>query len=132
MALICNMCDMPATRKVCGFAGHSACHGCAKCLKQFPSDVFPNKLDYSGYIYDRDTWEHYHLWEQGTVIRMSRSTLELTEAASIFSEVDMLIISFGVHSQVGQALGNYAWRWVPHPHMYTTTLWEHGTVIRMS
>ena len=72
------------------------------------------------------------LLEQGIVIRMSRSTLELTEAASILSEVDMLIISFGVHSQVGQALGNYAWRWVPHPHMYTTTLWEQETVIRMS
>ena len=72
------------------------------------------------------------LLEQGIVIRMSRSTLELTEAASIFSEVDMLIISFGVHSQVGQALGNYAWRWVPHPHMCTTTLWEQETVIRMS
>ena len=52
--------------------------------------------------------------------------------ASIFSEVDMLIISFGVHSQVGQALGNYAWRWVPHPHMHTPTLCEQGTVFRMS
>ena len=72
------------------------------------------------------------LCEQGTVFRMSRSALELTEVASIFSEVDMLIISFGVHSQVGQALGNYAWRWVPHPYMSTPSLSEHGTVIRMS
>ena len=55
MALICVMCDIPATRKVCGFAGHSACYGCSKCLKKFPSDVFPNKLDYSGY--DRESWE---------------------------------------------------------------------------
>ena len=71
-------------------------------------------------------------WEQGTVIRMFVSALKLTEVASIFSDNDMLIISFGGHSQVGQALGNYAWRWVPHPHMYTSTLWEQGTVIRMS
>ena len=63
---------------------------------------------------------------------MSGSAIKLTEVASIFSEVDMFIISFGVHSQLGQALGNYAWRWVPHPHMYTPTLWEQGTVIRMS
>ena len=70
--------------------------------------------------------------EQGTVIRMSGSAIKLTEVASIFSEVDMLIISYGVHSQVGQALGNYAWRWVPHPHMSTPPLWEHGTVIRIS
>ena len=63
---------------------------------------------------------------------MYGSALEITEVASIFSENDMLIISFGVHSQVGQAFGNYAWRWVPHPHMHTPTLWEQGTVIRMS
>ena len=71
------------------------------------------------------------LWKHRTVIRMSGSALELTEVASIFSDVDMLIISFGVHSQVGQAFGNYASRWVPHPHTYTPTLWEQGTVIRM-
>ena len=63
---------------------------------------------------------------------MYGSALEITEEASIFSEDDMLIISFGVHSQGGQAFGIYAWRWVPHPHMYSPTLWEQGTVIRMS
>ena len=63
---------------------------------------------------------------------MYGSALEITEVASIFSEDDILIISFGVHSQVGQAFGNYTWRWVPHPHMYTSTLWEQGTIIRMS
>ena len=46
-ALICLSCDLPATRKVCGFAGHSAAMGCSKCLKRFPSLL--NKLDYSGY-----------------------------------------------------------------------------------
>ena len=72
------------------------------------------------------------LWEQGIVIRMSRSALELTEVAVIFSEDDMRIISFGVHSQVSQALENYAWRWVLCSHMYTPTLLEQGIVIRMS
>ena len=71
------------------------------------------------------------LWEQGTVIRMCGSALKLTEVAYIFSEDEMGIISFGGHSQVGQALGNYAWHWVPHPHMYTPSLWEQGIVIRM-
>ena len=52
IALICVMCDIPACRKVCGFAGHSACRGCSKCMKEFPSGVFQNKLGY-----DRDTWE---------------------------------------------------------------------------
>ena len=73
------------------------------------------------------------LWEQGIVIRRSGSALELRGGIHLLiRENVMLIISFGGHSQVGQALGNYAWRWVPNPHMYTPTLWEQGTVIRMS
>ena len=63
---------------------------------------------------------------------MCGSAIKLTEVASIFCEDGMGINSFGGPSQVGQALGNYVWRWVPHPHMYTPTLWEQGTVIRMS
>ena len=39
--------DIPATRKVCGFAGHFASMECSKWLKRFPSLL--NKLDYSGY-----------------------------------------------------------------------------------
>ena len=30
--LICVTCDLPATRKVCGFLGHSAKLGCSRCL----------------------------------------------------------------------------------------------------
>ena len=52
--------------------------------------------------------------------------------ASIFSEDEMGIISFAGHSQVGQALGNCMWRSVPHPHMYTPSLWKQRIVIRMS
>ena len=33
----CVTCDIPATRKLCGFFGHSAKLGCNKCLKQFLS-----------------------------------------------------------------------------------------------
>ena len=63
---------------------------------------------------------------------MCGSAIKLTEVASIFCEDEMGIISFGGPSQVSQALGNYVWRWVPHPHMYTSSLWEQGIVIRMS
>lgn len=35
-ALICVACDMPASRKTCGFLGHSARLGCTRCLKEFP------------------------------------------------------------------------------------------------
>ena len=55
MALISVMCYIPAARKICGFAGHSAVHGCSKCLKEFQAWLLDNKLDYSGY--DRDSWK---------------------------------------------------------------------------
>ena len=34
-ALICVAADIPATRKVCGFVGHSANRACSKCFKFF-------------------------------------------------------------------------------------------------
>ena len=51
-ALVCVACDMPASRKVCGFLGHSATLGCSRCKKQFPGEV--GNKDYSGF--DRDNW----------------------------------------------------------------------------
>lgn len=47
-------CDLPATRKICGFTGHASTHGCSKCTKVFPCGAFGEKLDYSGY--DREAW----------------------------------------------------------------------------
>ncbi len=45
-ALLCVACDIPASRKVCGFLGHSAVLGCSKCLK-FPGKI--GERDYSGF-----------------------------------------------------------------------------------
>lgn len=45
--------DIPATRKICGFKGHSAYRGCSRCLKKFPGG-FGEKKDYSGF--DRNSW----------------------------------------------------------------------------
>ncbi len=53
-ALTCVACDIPAARKVCGFVGHSATLGCSKCLKQFTTKTFGEKIDYSGF--DRTSW----------------------------------------------------------------------------
>ena len=47
--LLCLTRDLPATRKACGFSNFNALHGCSKCLKQFPTDGFGKKPDYSGY-----------------------------------------------------------------------------------
>ena len=51
--LSCVSCDIPASRKLCGFLGHNAKLGCNKCYKQF--NVNPGGVsDFSGY--DRGTW----------------------------------------------------------------------------
>ena len=48
LALSCVSCDIPASRKVCGFLGHFAKLACNKCLKEF------KQHDYSGYR--REEW----------------------------------------------------------------------------
>ena len=53
-ALTCCSSDIPATRKLCGFVGHGATHGCSKCNKEFLSlsntgNRRNKKLDYSGF-----------------------------------------------------------------------------------
>ena len=53
-ALTCISCDLPATRKLCGFVSFSASQGCTKCQKHFPFMQFGEKLDYTGY--DREEW----------------------------------------------------------------------------
>ena len=35
-ALLCCSSDLPANRKLCGFVGHSATHGCTKGYNKFP------------------------------------------------------------------------------------------------
>ena len=53
-ALICTACDIPASRKVSGLVGHSAYRACSRCLKEFPTEQFGQKADYSGV--DRNSW----------------------------------------------------------------------------
>lgn len=43
LALTCIACDIPASRKVCGFLSHRATLACNKCMK-----VFPHVQDYGG------------------------------------------------------------------------------------
>ena len=55
VALACVNCDIPASRKVCGFPSHNARLGCNKCYKPFTFNAaVPSKTDYSGY--DRENW----------------------------------------------------------------------------
>ena len=46
--------DIPATRKLCGFLGHSAQLGCSKCLKKFSTSGFGERMNFARY--NRDDW----------------------------------------------------------------------------
>ena len=51
--LLCITCDLPATRKVCGFSNFNGLYGCSKCMK-FVTATFGAKPLYGGF--DCDNW----------------------------------------------------------------------------
>ena len=53
LAVICIACDVPAVRKMCGFAGHSASMGCSKCKCTFVHHDWG--MDHSDF--NRTEWE---------------------------------------------------------------------------
>ena len=48
-ALLCVACDMPASKKVCGFTAHCSKRGCNKCKKEFKTTGIGQPTDYSGF-----------------------------------------------------------------------------------
>ena len=52
LALLCVGCDIPASRKLCGFLGHAANVGCNKCKKEFPGLI--GEKNYGGF--NRNLW----------------------------------------------------------------------------
>jgi hypothetical protein len=80
-ALLAVSCDIPATRKVCGFCGHSATMGCSKCLKKFTCVSFGEKLDYSGF--DRDTWSERSMEQHLQAIKEVESASTPTQVEQI-------------------------------------------------
>ena len=54
LALSCVACDIPASRKVSGFLGHTAALGCNKCMKVFSTHA-DGFRDYSGC--DEGNWQ---------------------------------------------------------------------------
>ena len=76
-ALLGVSCDLPATRKICGFSGHSATMGCSKCLKKFPCLAFGEKNDYSGF--ERDQWQHRDMSQHLNAVKCVQSSLTPTQ-----------------------------------------------------
>ena len=81
-ALLCVACDIPASRKVCGFLGHNANLGCSKCLKRFPGG-FGSK-DYSGF--DRTLWPERTLSEHKVNVMRIRQCTTKTERDKLQTE----------------------------------------------
>ena len=68
--LSCVSCDIPASRKVCGFLGHNARLGCNKCLKPFQTNAL-GRMNYSGY--DRSTWPPRSVEKHRSDVRLTLS-----------------------------------------------------------
>ena len=69
--LSCVSCDLPATRKVCGFYNFNALKGCSKCLKEFKTNGFGSKPDYSGF--NVDEWEERNYEEQLRIVNSAKA-----------------------------------------------------------
>ena len=65
-ALLCVACDIPASRKVCGFTGHQSRMGCNKCTKAFGVGGVGIPNDYLGFenCPSRNTTEHRRMIEE--------------------------------------------------------------------
>ena len=85
----CSTSDLPATRKVCGFASHSASFGCSKCLKKFTT--LGDKLDYSGF--NREGWKLRDLESHKVISKSYRE-------ANTKSKQDDIVKNYGVRYSV--------------------------------
>lgn len=81
VALMCVGCDIPATRKLCGFLGHSATLGCSKCLIKFEGPV--GNKDYSGF--SREDWIERSLDQHTAELRIIQKTKTQTEKKKLES-----------------------------------------------
>ncbi|CAG2254157.1 unnamed protein product [Mytilus edulis] len=78
-------CDIPATRKLCGFLGHGATLGCSKCYKTFPGDI--GHKCYGGF--DVNEWPSRNLLEH-------RHNMNVVKSARTQTERDRLESQFGI------------------------------------
>ena len=83
LVLTCVACDIPASRKVCGFLSHNASLGCNKCYKKF-NVRFGEPTDYGGF--DRENWTPRTVEKHRQDVRKiaSEVTKSKTEAAEVF------------------------------------------------
>ena len=86
--LSCIVCDLPATRKVCGFLAQNALKGCSKCLKEFVTSSFGSKPNYSGY-----DWESWSMRRLEDHIKKSQEAKEARTATSLKVRMACVILN---------------------------------------
>jgi len=59
----CVTCDIPASRKICGFLSHAATKGCNKCTKEFTS-LGPGSRNYAGFDRENLTMRSFESHKQ--------------------------------------------------------------------
>ena len=89
--LSCVSCDLPATRKVCGFYSFCALRGCSKCLKEFVTTSFGSKPDYSGF--------NVNSWGKRNLATHTAKAFAAKEAATASAQVK-IEQSYGVRYSV--------------------------------
>ena len=83
-ALLCNSCDLPASRKVAGFVGHNALRGCSKCLKVFVTRTFGERTFYGGF--DRENWPPRTLEDHTQAVQSHKTAKTAAEGHRIERE----------------------------------------------
>lgn len=83
-ALVYASCDLPATRKLCGFYGVKAKYGCSKCLKCFPS-VSSFNINYSGF--ERDEWQPRDLTTHISIVKQAKNASSQSEQANVEKKI---------------------------------------------
>ena len=81
-ALICVASDMPASRKACGFLGHTAKMGCTKCKNVFSGGI--GSKYYAGF--DRNKWESRNNTDHYSCITMINQSQNKTERNKLESQ----------------------------------------------
>lgn len=84
-ALLCTGCDIPASKKLCGFRGFGSSRGCNRCFKLFEGTGF-----HKSYAdFDRNLWPKRTDPDH-------RQRAEEVKQATIFSERDRLEMKYGL------------------------------------
>ena len=80
----CVTCDLPATRKVCGFANFNANFGCSKCMKKFATPAFGSKPVYAGF--DCVNWVPRNITMHKSLVAKYSEAKSMSDQKKIFHD----------------------------------------------